>query len=97
VRPETYRTLLDAFRASPGRIVIPICEDTKTGRTTRGHPVVVPAEMLTEIVAAPDDTTLRDLIRREADMVLEVRVEDAGVLKDVDTLADLKELGGTEV
>lgn len=97
VKPETYRTLLDAFRGSAGSIVIPVCEDRQTRRLARGHPVVLPAGVLAQVSAAPDGTTLRDLIHKNADLVLEVRVEDTGVLKDVDTVADLKDVGGPEV
>jgi CTP:molybdopterin cytidylyltransferase MocA len=91
VRVETYRALLDAFGKSPGRIVIPLCEDTRTHRTARGHPVIIPADVLAEIAVASEDVTLRDIISRNSDLVLEARVDDPGVLKDIDTAADLKE------
>jgi nicotine blue oxidoreductase len=96
VRSETCRTLVDAFRESPDRIVIPVCEDRRTGRLTRGHPVVLPPEVLAEVAVAPDGATLRDIIHARAGLIVEVRVEDPGVLKDVDTAADLKELGAPE-
>ncbi len=94
VRPETYRTLLEAFRESPGRIVIAVCEDRQTRRVRRGHPVVIPTDILTEVIAAPDGTTLRDIIRGHADLVLEVRVDDPGVLKNINTAADLRDVEG---
>jgi len=96
VKTGTYRALLDAHAGAPGSIVIPVCEDGRTGRAARGHPVVLPSEVVAEVAAAPDGVTLRDLIRRNAELVLEVPVDDAGVLKDIDTVADLKDVGGPE-
>lgn len=92
VKPETYRTLLEAFTGSSGRIVIPACEDARAGRRARGHPVVLPAAVLAEVSAASDDSTLRGVIGRNASLVLEVQVEDPGVVRDVDTAADLTEI-----
>lgn len=94
---ETYRSLIDAFMNSPDRIVIPVCEDKRAQRLLRGHPVVIPADVLVEIAVAPDDLTLRDIIRKHSDLVLETPVEDQGVLKDIDTVADLEELEHPEV
>ena len=94
VLPETYRTLVSTFRAAPDRIVIPVYEDGRTRKLTRGHPVVLPPEVLEEVAAAAEGATLRDIIHERAGLILEVRVEDQGVLKDIDTAADLDRAGG---
>jgi len=96
VKTGTYRALLGAHAGSPSSIVIPVREDGPAGRPARGHPVIIPAELLAEIAGTPDGVTLRDLIHGNAGRVLEVPVDDAGVLKDVDTAEDLRAVEGPE-
>jgi len=84
VKRETYQVLVGTSRKFPGRIIVP------THRERRGHPVVVPRNVMTEIVDSPDGMTLRDIIRRHDHLVLEQAVDDAGILKDIDTEADLR-------
>jgi nicotine blue oxidoreductase len=91
----TYQSILEEFRSSPDRIVIPVCEDPRTQTPARGHPVVIPAWLAREIMVLSDEDTLRDVIRRNAKFVVEKRVEDVGVLKDVDTFADLEDAGAS--
>jgi len=83
VRKETYQVLVRTFQRSPERIIIPTHHDR------RGHPVVVPREVITKIIGAPDGSTLRDIIRKHDNLVLEQAVDDAGILKDIDTHTDL--------
>ena len=82
VKKETYRILVGTFRRFPGRIVIPTHQDR------RGHPVVIPGEVITEILDSPDGMTLRDVMRKRDNLVLEQAVDDTGVLKDIDTETD---------
>jgi CTP:molybdopterin cytidylyltransferase MocA len=84
VKKETYQVLVGASQRFPRRIVIP----THQGR--RGHPVVVPREVITEIIGAPDGMTLRDIMKKHNNLVLEQGVDDTGILKDIDTETDLK-------
>jgi CTP:molybdopterin cytidylyltransferase MocA len=83
VKKETYQVLVRASQRFPERIIVP------THHHRRGHPVVVPPEIMTEIISAPDTMTLRDIIRKHDNLVLEQTVDDAGILKDIDTEADL--------
>lgn len=83
VADETYRLLLEAFRSSPGKIIIPSHE----GR--RGHPVIIPPQIMEEIVGSSGDVTLRDIMRKHANLIVEQQVGDTGVLADIDTTADL--------
>jgi CTP:molybdopterin cytidylyltransferase MocA len=83
VKKETYQVLVGASERFPRKIIIP------TYRGRRGHPVVVPREVITEIIGAPDGMTLRDIIREHDDLVLEQAVDDTGILKDIDSEADL--------
>jgi molybdenum cofactor cytidylyltransferase len=79
VRPETIRTLLD--QADVDRIVVPVY------RGRRGHPVVFGARFLPELADLAGDTGARSLLQRYG--VREVECEDPGIMRDVDTPADL--------
>jgi molybdenum cofactor cytidylyltransferase len=79
--PMVDRHTIDALvaRLAPGRIVVPVHE----GR--RGHPVLFSVEMLDEVLALPPDQGLNTVVRRLPERVIEVFVENAGVLRDIDT------------
>jgi len=66
-------------RLLPGRIVVPI----HAGR--RGHPVLFAAELFGEILSLSPDQGLNTVVRRQPERVIEVLVENAGVLRDIDT------------
>lgn len=55
----------------------------------RGHPVVFPARYGVALAQCSGDVGARDILRSRADEVCLVDVEDAGVLRDVDTPGDL--------
>lgn len=77
----TVRTLLKARGAE---IRVPVHD----GR--RGHPTLFSARMRPEILALADDQPLRDVLHRDEKRVLEVPVDDPGVLLNLDTPDDLK-------
>ncbi|HET9129615.1 MAG TPA: nucleotidyltransferase family protein [Terriglobia bacterium] len=79
--PMVDRQTIDLLiaRLAPGRIVVPVHD----GR--RGHPVVFSAELFEEILALPPDQGLNTVVRRQPGRVIEVFVENAGVLRDIDT------------
>ena len=83
VRAETVRALIEAFRARTA-IVSP------RHRGKRGHPVVLPAALREEIAATPAGATLHDVIKRHADLRVDLDVDDPGILRDVDTAEDLR-------
>ena len=86
VKKETYQAIAGTFRRFPDRIVIPTLQDR------RGHPVVLPRELMLGILESPDGMSLRDVIRKREDLVLEQAVDDVGILKDIDTATDLGSL-----
>ena len=88
VSVETVERLLAAYRAGEGEIVVPRYEGE------RGNPVLFDAPHFDALAAVEGDTGGRELIEREAESgsVGWVDVEDAGVRRDVDTVADLREL-----
>ena len=79
VGPETFRRVAGTAAAAGRGIVLP----TFAGR--RGHPAAYAARFAAEILALGPDATLRDLLSRHPDEVLDVPVTDAGVLLDMDT------------
>ena len=79
VTSGTVAALLDAFDRTARPIVLP----TLGGK--RGHPVLFAARLAGEILAASDDVGLQQVVHAHADEVLEVAVEDGGILADIDT------------
>ena len=82
VSPETVRAVIAAYERKPS-IVSP------RYRGKRGHPVALPAHLRDEIRAADPRATLHDVIRGHADIRIDVDVDDAGVIRDVDRPEDL--------
>lgn len=56
----------------------------------RGHPVVIPAALREEILAARADQTLHDVLRAHSGERLDIDVYDRGVIRDVDRPSDLE-------
>lgn len=89
VRVETVEKLLGAYREGEGEIVAPRYD----GR--RGNPVLFGARYFDALARVEGDAGGRDLL--ESESVAWVEVEDPGVHRDVDTVADLQELQGESV
>jgi CTP:molybdopterin cytidylyltransferase MocA len=83
VRPDTIRTILSGSAQHPGRIVIPRYQ----GR--RGHPTLFPRPIIDEALSGK---TLRDIIRDHGDGVHYLDVGDEGIVLDMDTEQDYREL-----
>lgn len=83
VRPETIRAVIAKFRERPA-----IVSPRYNGR--RGHPVAMPAAMRDEIAKAAPTANLHDVIEQHQSEPVDVDVNDAGVVRDVDTPADLE-------
>lgn len=87
VPPAVPAALLAAFRAAgDGRPVLP----EHAGRG--GHPVLLPASAADAIAAAPEGSTLRDVLR--ALHARRLPVAEAAVLEDFDLPSDLAALEG---
>jgi molybdenum cofactor cytidylyltransferase len=86
VRGETLVRLRDA--SASRAIVVP------RHRGRRGHPVVFARALFEELLEAPDALGARTVVRRDAARVLELDVDDPGVLVDVDTPAELARFRG---
>ena len=86
VSAETVRLVIETFERRPA-IVSP------RYRGKRGHPIALPPSLRDEIRAADPRTTLHDVIHRHTEMRVDVEVEDQGIVRDVDTAADLRAPG----
>jgi len=86
VTKAVVRTLLDRFEKQPSSILIPTC------RGRRGHPVLFPARLFPELLAAPLDEGARAVVRHHAEEVELVETGEEGILLDVDRQADYEAL-----
>jgi CTP:molybdopterin cytidylyltransferase MocA len=90
VRPETIGSSIAAFLASGP----PILRVTHGGR--HGHPVIFAARVFDELRRADATVGAKDVLRAYGDQVLNLEVEDPGVLRDVDDIGDYRRLFGRD-
>jgi molybdenum cofactor cytidylyltransferase len=76
--------LIDAFYASKKEIVVPVY-----GKK-RGHPVIFSNKMFSHILAASLEVGAREVLWNNPDKVLELNVNEPGVLKDIDYPEDIE-------
>ncbi len=86
VKPDSVGRVLAAFAPDGPAIVVP----THEGR--RGHPVVHARSLWPELRSPEADGGARDLVRKDPSRVLEVPVDDEGVLLDIDTKREYRRL-----
>lgn len=79
VDPATVNAILARRKSTEARILVP------TYRGVRGNPVLIHRSFSGEIEALTGDVGCRGLVRAHSAEVLEVPVEDPGVLIDLDT------------
>jgi molybdenum cofactor cytidylyltransferase len=82
VRPATVVRLIDTWRTSRAPIVRPAIGDR------HGHPVVFDRAVFDDLRAAPLAVGAKAVITRWRDALVNVAVDDPGVLADIDTPAD---------
>jgi molybdenum cofactor cytidylyltransferase len=82
VRVETVARVLHTA-VETGAMVSPRFE----GR--RGHPIMLPFDLREAVVHAPASAMLNEVLRPYRDRIVNVDVEDRGVVRDVDVQADL--------
>jgi molybdenum cofactor cytidylyltransferase len=89
LHPTLVRQVLAARAALPaGRIIIP----TYQGR--RGHPTLISWQHVVSIRALPSGEGLNAYLRRQAGVTVELAVESAEVLLDLDTPEDYERMRG---
>jgi molybdenum cofactor cytidylyltransferase len=83
VRAETVRAVIAKHRERRA-----IVSPRYNGK--RGHPVVMPLSLRDEIAATAPTANLHEVIKRHLDERVDLEVNDPGVVRDVDTPADLQ-------
>jgi len=83
---STYKAIVAQYRQSAGDqpILIPRYEGK------RGHPVLFDRVYFEEIGKLQGDIGARSIVDAHRDRVIEIDVEDAGILRDIDLPGDLK-------
>lgn len=84
VSEPAVRALLQAFEGSPDRIVVPWRGDR------RGHPIVIPADLVGELWSASPEEGARVVVRANAHRILKVELQEDGPFLDFDTPQDLE-------
>ncbi|HJN18835.1 MAG TPA: nucleotidyltransferase family protein [Armatimonadota bacterium] len=85
-QPGITPGIIDAVLAVNAPIVVPVY----AGK--RGHPLLLSTEYVDEILTGHDEVGLRGLLQAHADEVMELNVDDAGVLEDMDTPEDYQRI-----
>ena len=85
IAPESHRAVLSALRAGAS-LAAPVY------RGRRGHPVGFSHRWFTQLAALSGDHGGRDILSAHPDLLEHCLVDDPGVVRDVDTPADLLEL-----
>ncbi|HXW07664.1 MAG TPA: nucleotidyltransferase family protein [Vicinamibacterales bacterium] len=86
VKPTSVEALLSAFSRTGAPIVRAV------HRGGHGHPVIFGREVFPDLRAADPQVGAKAVFRRHAEGVVDVEVDDPGVLVDVDVPADLERL-----
>jgi molybdenum cofactor cytidylyltransferase len=90
ISPGLVASLIKAFDRDKNRIVIPAY------RGRRGHPVIFPSALFEELLAASPEVGARSVIHAHADAVVEVPVEEEGVLLNLNDPESLKQIASLE-
>ena len=90
VEVATLRKLKQAATVSaPDQIIRPRLTSTRTAEGQSGHPIGWPQMYFSEIQACHGDTGARALLKRHAAHILDVEVDDTGIVRDIDRPEDL--------
>jgi molybdenum cofactor cytidylyltransferase len=90
IRPSTLRAVAAAC-AQPDSIAAPVCQGQ------RGHPVAFGRTYYAQLAALHGDNGARSVLHEHAAAVIEVPCDDAGILRDIDTPADLANLRDEDI
>jgi molybdenum cofactor cytidylyltransferase len=86
IRPQTLGQIMDGYRRSRAKIVIPSYQGN------RGNPVLLDRSVFSEVMALEGDVGCRAIFGSHLDAILKVEVEDKGVLLDIDDQDDYERL-----
>ncbi len=86
VRGRSLDRLLDAARQTEAPLVIPRFHEE------RGHPIAISRRVVQDLLRLPPEASPQDAVRRRYGETLFLDLDDAGVLRDVDTPRDFSDL-----
>ncbi|HEY0073797.1 MAG TPA: nucleotidyltransferase family protein [Abditibacteriaceae bacterium] len=81
IQTALINQMVAVFQAR-NQIVVPVHQEQ------RGHPLLVPRRYFHEVLHFYDDVGLRGLLQSHANDLCELKVDDAGVLQDIDVPED---------
>ena len=86
IRPQTLNRIVEEYRRSQAQIVIPM------HRGQRGNPVLLDRSVFAEVMALEGDVGSRAIFAKHLDQIVNVEVEDEGIVLDLDDPADYERL-----
>jgi molybdenum cofactor cytidylyltransferase len=86
IRPETLNQIVDRHRLSNAQIVIPMYKGS------RGNPVLLDRSVFPEVMALDGDIGCRAIFGTHLEGIVNVEVEDMGILLDIDNKEDYERL-----
>jgi len=86
IRPGTFARIVDAYRRTRAKIVIPM------HRGARGNPVLLDRSVFGEVMALEGDIGCRAIFGNHLDEIVKVDVQDPGILLDIDSKDDYERL-----
>ena len=86
VRGRSLDRVLDAARQTDAPLVIPRFQER------RGHPIAISRRVIRDLLSLPPEASPQDAVRRRYGEALFLDLDDTGVLRDVDTPRDLRDL-----
>ncbi len=78
--------IIHAYKETKKGIILPVYEKR------RGHPILIDMKYRDEVKRLNPDTGLRALVHNHTEDILEIDVDAPGILKDIDTVEDYKEI-----
>jgi len=85
IESVVIRQLITEFIANRQKIIIP------SYRFRRGHPWLVSIQLLPDLLALPEDATLRHFLNTHTELISYLNVDSSSVLMDLDTPAEYEQ------
>lgn len=89
VRSGTVRAMIEAFRPHHPAVIIP------SYRGQRGHPVLLSRRLFADLLALTPDVGANSVIRRQGGATRIIKLDDLGVVSDIDDLKSYLDLERT--
>ena len=85
IAPQTYQKIIAFWLSRKDSIVIPRTYGLPYPRLKRGHPIIIPAAFFRLCFEGPLDEGLHWVTHHPSVKVMDLLVEDAGIIRDFDT------------